>query len=477
LVPYGTGFSVDYLAGGTWKRSFTTPVTAADFSSSANSIRLFQKDGTSTLYRGKVGAVREGSGTQFSINRVPLDSYVMGVIPSEMPSTWEAAAVQAQAIAARSYARYAVEHHASSTSDICDTTSCQVYRGMTSEAPNSNAAVTATAGRVARYQGATIFAQFSASNGGWLTDGGQPYLVAKADPYEIFSGDPYLGWKRQVTQSKVASYYGLTSVLSIQINQRDGRGQWGGRVLKATVTGKSGSTTRSVSTSGPTLATAMGLPHSWFAVTGGDPIGSMESATARPSTVTATGWAIDPDTSAPIMVQMYIDGGANALTWANRPRSDIAMAYPAAGANHGFSLTMSTTPGPHKVCLYSINTGPGTSRQLGCRNVTVPSSSPFGNVESATTKPGTVTTSGWAIDPDTSAPIMVQMYIDRRANALTWANSPRPDVAKAYPAAGANHGFSLTMSTTPGPHTVCLFGINTGLGASRQLGCRAVNVP
>jgi SpoIID/LytB domain protein len=288
-----------------------------------------------------------------------------------MPSLWEPAAVQAQAIAARSYARYAVEHNASSAYDICDTTSCQVYGGMTAEEAGSNAAVSATAGKVARYQSATIFAQFSASNGGWSTDGGKPYLVAKADPYEVYSSDPYLNWQRQVPASKVATYYHLTSVQSIQINLRDGHGEWGGRVLQATVIGKSGSTTKSVPTSGSTLATAMGLPHQWFAGPG-SPFGHVDSVTTAPGTVTSAGWAIDPNTIGPIIVQMYIDGSANAVTWANRPRTDVAAAYPGYGPDHGFALTMQTTPGLHRICLFAINTGPGISKQISCHTANVP---------------------------------------------------------------------------------------------------------
>jgi hypothetical protein len=98
-------------------------------------------------------------------------------------------------------------------------------------------------------------------------------------------------------------------------------------------------------------------------------------------------------------------------------------------------------------------------------------------IDALTTSPGKVSAAGWAIDPDTSAPIIVQMYIDGRANALTWANLSRPDVGAAYPLYGPNHGYSLTMATTPGRHTVCLYGINTGPGASTQLGCRAVTAP
>jgi beta-lactamase class A len=215
----------------------------------------------------------------------------------------------------------------------------------------------------------------------------------------------------------------------------------------------------------------------WQNLERGSPFGSVDAVTTAPDRVSAGGWAIDPDTSAPIMVQMYIDGGANALTWANQPRPDVGAAYPSYGPNHGYDLTMATTPGRHTVCLYAINTGPGSNRLLGCRAVTLASSNPFGAIDALTTGPGKVTAAGWAIDPDTSAPIIVQMYIDSRANALTWANLPRPDVGAAYPLYGPNHGYSLTMATTPGPHTVCLYGINTGPGTSSGLGCRAATVP
>ena len=208
----------------------------------------------------------------------------------------------------------------------------------------------------------------------------------------------------------------------------------------------------------------------------GSPVGQFDSATGGPSRITANGWAIDPDTSSPIIVQMYVDG-ASALTWANQPRPDVAEAYPAAGADHGYSLSMPATPGPHWVCLYAINTGPGFSRSLGCRTVTAASSNPFGQLDAVTATPGAVTARGWVIDPDTSSPILAQMYVDASANALTWASQSRPDVGAAYPAAGPNHGYSLTMNTTRGLHKVCLYAINTGPGTSSPVGCRTISVP
>jgi SpoIID/LytB domain protein len=264
----------------------------ADFSSSAGSLRLLQPSG-STQYRGTIGTVLDPSQGRLTINRLPLDSYVQGVVPREMPASWEPAAVQSQAIAARSYARYSVEHNGSSSYDICDSTNCQVYGGQArydlsgglvySEDPASNQAVAATANQVATYQGATIFAQFSSSDGGWTASGGQPYLVAEADPYAANAGDPNLNWSRQVRVSDVASYYGLARLTQISITGRDGHGEWGGRVLTAVVSGtNSAGAAVSISTTGYSLSSAMGLPHQWFhvsAVTAGAP--ASVSAVAR----------------------------------------------------------------------------------------------------------------------------------------------------------------------------------------------------
>jgi SpoIID/LytB domain protein len=249
---------------------------SADLSSSVGYLHLYQPGG-STDYRGTIGAVNAPGVGRITINRLPLDAYTDGVVPREMPSSWQAAAVQAQAIAARSYARYAVEHNASSSYDICDTTNCQVYGGkahynsagalLYGEDAASNAAVTATANRVASYGGSTIFAQFSASNGGWTVDGGQPYLVAKADPYEQYSGDPYLNWSQSVAISSVAAYYGLSRISQITIDSRDGHGEWGGRVLTATVSGvRSSGAAAAIATTGFELQNAMRLPHNWFHV-------------------------------------------------------------------------------------------------------------------------------------------------------------------------------------------------------------------
>ena len=92
-------------------------------------VRLARSDGEFNDYRSLLGGFNYGGGV-WAINRVSLDQYTQGVVPRESPSSWRSAALQAQAIAARSYGRNAVESHTGSAYDICDTTSCQVYGGL-----------------------------------------------------------------------------------------------------------------------------------------------------------------------------------------------------------------------------------------------------------------------------------------------------------------------------------------------------------
>ncbi len=105
------------------------------------------------------------------------------------------------------------------------------------------------------------------------------------------------------------------------------------------------------------------------------------------------------------------------------------------------------------------------------------SADPFGHLDHVGAEPGRITARGWAIDPDTTGPVIVQMYIDRRQNTTAWAAQPRPDVGAVYPTSGGDHGFTMTMDVTPGAHSVCVYAINTGPGTHTTLGCRTVTGP
>jgi len=100
------------------------------------------------------------------INNLPIEEYLLGVVPSEMPSGWSQEALKAQAIAARSYAIANRGKHAKYGYDLKDTTEDQVYGGATSEKPSTNKAVLDTESIVLTYDRKIIPAYYHASSGG-----------------------------------------------------------------------------------------------------------------------------------------------------------------------------------------------------------------------------------------------------------------------------------------------------------------------
>ncbi len=204
--------------------------------------------------------------------------------------------------------------------------------------------------------------------------------------------------------------------------------------------------------------------------------GSLDLTEVVGGGVHVAGWAIDWDTNSPVSVDIYIDGKVASTITANLYRPDIANAYPGMGPYHGFDAVIPAGGGSHEVCAWIRNAGPANptflSGLLGCR--TVVGHSPFGSVDSVTVGKGTVTVGGWAIDPDTTNPIAVHVYVGGVGSALT-ANQPRPDVDAVYKM-GANHGFSATLAAAQGTQQVLIYAINTGPGGNVLLSSTTVEV-
>ena len=116
-------------------------------------------------YRGHFQLQNSGNGLTV-INDIPIELYLRGVVPSEMPSSWEHDAHKAQAIAARSYALANLGKRAKDGYDLKDTPEDQAYGGATAETLQTNDAVEETKGLVLIYQGKIIPAYYSASAGG-----------------------------------------------------------------------------------------------------------------------------------------------------------------------------------------------------------------------------------------------------------------------------------------------------------------------
>ena len=239
-----------------------------------HSVRVYLSDGTSTRYFDYLLAVRSGASV-IAVDRVMLDSYTRGVVPREMPASWRTEAVAAQAVAARTYGRYAVEHPINANYDICDSTMCQVYGGAVHfDAAGSvvyrddPVSIVGNNNQVLQYASKTIFSQFSASNGGWSVYGGQPYMLAHADPYDAAGGtDPYTLQSVTMSVASLAKAFGMKTLTSITVTKRDGNGVWGGRVLAGYVAGTDASNAaKHVSFTGFDLQNAIGAGTTWISI-------------------------------------------------------------------------------------------------------------------------------------------------------------------------------------------------------------------
>jgi SpoIID/LytB domain protein len=262
---------------GFWQNAWHPYPTAAPlvtsgpvrFASDSGTLRMVYPDNTSQEYQGFLDALIDGNLLR-AIDTLPIEQYLDGVVPHEAINSWPAAALQAQAVAARSYADARL---GGAVYDICDTAQCQVFSGVARydangvrtalQFPESNAAVAATAGQIRTYAGKVISAEYSSSNGGWTVDGGVPYKIAQPDPFDHYAPDH--DWTTTLSEGAIeAAYPSIGTLSSIQVNQRDGNGDWGGRVLSVTVVGS----ITSVTVSGDSFRSAMGLKSTWWTITG-----------------------------------------------------------------------------------------------------------------------------------------------------------------------------------------------------------------
>jgi hypothetical protein len=208
-----------------------------------------------------------------------------------------------------------------------------------------------------------------------------------------------------------------------------------------------------------------------------DPFGSLEQVKAGASTVTVTGWAIDPETKLSIDVRVSVDGVDVATESAGESRSDLAAYFPRLGVHHGYSFSVPAAPGDHQVCVTAVNMRLGTTDTLlGCRTVNV-GVAPIGNLEQVKATAFQAQVSGWALDADTSAPIDVHVYVGGRYAATANASIDRPDVGAAFPGMGSGHGFTVAVPLPAGRHTVCAYGINVlGGQGNPNLSCFEVTI-
>jgi stage II sporulation protein D len=274
--------------------------------------------GTGT-YRGSLVFRASTGGGVMTVNSLGLDSYVRGVVPVEMPSSWPQQALDAQAVAARTYAIAAgVGNPAFSL--YADTRS-QMYEGVTAETPSTNAAVAATRGLVVDYDNAPVVTYFFASSGGetesvqnvWGSLTPEAWLVSEPDPYDTAENNPYHHWNMDLKLNTADSKLGKLVDGSLEGINVVKRGV-SPRVIQAQVVGSEGSTT----VSGATLQSDLGTPSTWMSFT-------TVSAQGIRTTSTVAAAATPPAASTPAMANPSAISTATTATPAPPPSGGVAL--------------------------------------------------------------------------------------------------------------------------------------------------------
>ena len=201
-------------------------------------------------YRGALEVFANARRTLTVVNELPLETYLLGVVPNELNPTafGQLEALKAQAVAARTYIVRNMGQYKHEGYDICATDACQVYFGALTEHPLATQAIAETRGMVAAYGGKPINALYSSTCGGRTEDAGKifteplPYLVSVTCEYK----HPQLGfstsrvvrnWKDGVlavagvrTYSDAARFMGLKPrgepAMPGTVRGRRGRGWW-----------------------------------------------------------------------------------------------------------------------------------------------------------------------------------------------------------------------------------------------------------
>jgi stage II sporulation protein D len=213
------------------------------------------------VYRGRMVLERDGSAV-LAVNHVSLEHYLYGVVPAEMPASWPAEALKAQAVVARSYAL--TSRASGGLFDVYADVRSQVYRGVLAEVDSTTEAVRATRGRVVTVGGEIAQTFFFSTSGGRTASneegfGGSPlaYLRSVEDPHDDLS--PVHTWSVHFTEREARRRLGSMTAGRLQAIEVATRTP-SGRAATVLVRGTEGDRTVSAAS----VRTALGLRSTWI---------------------------------------------------------------------------------------------------------------------------------------------------------------------------------------------------------------------
>ncbi len=187
-------------------------------------------------YRGSFVVQRDGDNTLSVVNVVDIEQYLYSVVAGEMNASWPAAALQAQAVVARSFALSRLGSHDEFGFDLHAGEQDQMYQGAEHETASTTNAVQATRGLVLSYGDRIVHAYYSACDGGRTSDGSalndpQPYLKVVDDPYA--GSSPNFRWTAELPLDSFSAalrqrFGAVGTVRAIEAGRADpsGRLEW-----------------------------------------------------------------------------------------------------------------------------------------------------------------------------------------------------------------------------------------------------------
>lgn len=222
----------------------------------------------SKLYRGYFILDRSG-GNITVINNVHMDNYLCSVLGKEMSPSFPQEALKAQAICAKNFVLGEEGRH--NGFQVCNTTHCQVYAGVSGESAATRTAVDAVSGKAAYYNGKIVPLYFFATSGGatesvknvWGMD--VPYLQSVSDPYEPVGLASYYTWTATFTADEIKGKLAdrginIGDITNITIGETSASG----RALSLTFWGTAGSHT----VRREACRTVLGLKSQCFTISG-----------------------------------------------------------------------------------------------------------------------------------------------------------------------------------------------------------------
>ena len=210
-VLYGTDFTVSALSASSL---VINDVQVVD--TSIGNLSIMPLEGNIKIdgaeYRGGALFAPESEGKMCVMNILDTEEYLYGVIGGEMPSSWNTEALKAQAICARGFAVSNYNKHASLGFNVCSTTNCQVYKGVSAETNSVREAVDSTYGQILTYDGKVAQSLFYSSSGGHTANSENvwgssiPYLKGVEDPYES-ENSPRHSWSATLSNEEIAECF------------------------------------------------------------------------------------------------------------------------------------------------------------------------------------------------------------------------------------------------------------------------------